>query len=189
MTPIPSWNRLKSRLNPRDTSLQQLPQVPELPISSKEFNHTTNMTDHDHTHNHDSSGNNLASLLSGVIIGAALTYLLTSKNGQKLLKEATKALEDIGENLEESKEELAQKVEETVEKGKEAAEQKIELGKKEVERKFEQTKKAIEDKVEDVKAQIKQDLNPSPDQNQQELRPVPPPAQQQKKSRFFFRHR
>lgn len=75
----------------------------------------------------ETKDNNLGNLIAGIIIGAAVTYLFTTKNGRKikdrLLIEGEKLLEDlseiaaeseIGEELENKKEEVLEKVEETV---------------------------------------------------------------------------
>ena len=55
-------------------------------------------------------GNNLATFIAGVVIGAALTYLFGTKSGQKLrdelLKEGNRLLEKMGEGLEDSRKQL-----------------------------------------------------------------------------------
>lgn len=54
---------------------------------------------------------NLSTLIIGVVIGAALTYLLTTKKGQKikerLLTEGRKLLEELGEEASQVKEKIA----------------------------------------------------------------------------------
>jgi len=75
-----------------------------------------------------------STLIVGIIIGAAVTYLFTNKEGQKLkdklLKEGKKLLGELGENLEE--------IEEKVKEGKEEIEDKV------------------VDKLEDVKENVSQ---------------------------------
>jgi len=81
--------------------------------------------------NEHKDNNNLATFIAGVVIGAALTYLFATKNGQKikeqLLKDGAKLLEKMGENVEEGVkklEEAEQKVEEeTQEVGEKIANQ------------------------------------------------------------------
>lgn len=75
----------------------------------------------------DEKNNNLSTLILGVAIGAALTYLFTTKRGQKikdrLLTEGQGLLEDIGEkisNLEEEILEEKDEVEEKLEEGTKA---------------------------------------------------------------------
>lgn len=76
------------------------------------------------------SSSSLSSLILGVAIGAAITYLFTNKEGKKirgfLLEEGTKLLDEISEK--------AQEVQEKVESGqaKEELSQKIENIKEEV---------------------------------------------------------
>lgn len=60
--------------------------------------------------------NNFSSLVIGVIIGAAITYLFTTKKGQKikdhLAKEGKHLLEDVADIASEMEENVTQKVEE-----------------------------------------------------------------------------
>lgn len=69
--------------------------------------------------------NNLSTLIIGVIIGASLTYLLTTKKGQKIkdqiLEEGKKLLADLAEKAEETQEQLAENKEEIPEKVREVA--------------------------------------------------------------------
>ena len=55
--------------------------------------------------NDQRQGNNLATFIAGVVIGAALTYLFGTKDGQKIkeqfLKDGAKLLEKMGENVQE----------------------------------------------------------------------------------------
>ena len=77
------------------------------------------------THVHNHSGSGVPSLILGVAVGAAITYLLTNKEGQKirdtLLKEGTKLLDeitktaqDVSQSLQYNnvKEELSERIEE-----------------------------------------------------------------------------
>lgn len=70
--------------------------------------------------------NNFSSLVVGVIIGAAITYLFTNKKGQKikdhLLKEGEKLLEGISDIASDLEENVTKKLEE----GKEEVEEKVE---------------------------------------------------------------
>ena len=101
------------------------------------------MNDHDHNH---ASGNNLSTFVSGVIIGAALSYLFGTEDGEKLkeqlLKEGQNLLEEMGKDLEEA----ADKIEEA-----EPAE-KLE----EVKDKAEDIKEDLQEAVEDVPEHIAQ---------------------------------
>lgn len=59
---------------------------------------------------------NLSTLIIGIAIGAALTYLLTTKKGQKikerLLTEGRKLLEELGEEVSQVKEKIEEEKEE-----------------------------------------------------------------------------
>src|SRR3990170_3570528 len=67
-----------------------------------------------------SQDNNLATFIAGVVIGAALTYLFATKNGQKIkeqfLKDGTRLLEKMGEGVEEGVKKL-EEAEQSVEEG------------------------------------------------------------------------
>lgn len=98
--------------------------------------------------------NNLSTIITGIVIGAAITYLFATKNGQKLkdelLEEGKKLLEKIGENLEleeheEKKEELQSK---TKENTHEVSEKLIED--------FEKTKEELEEAIPPVPQQVTQ---------------------------------
>lgn len=74
--------------------------------------------------NSSRSNSSLGSLITGIVIGAAVTYLFGTKNGKKvrhqLIQEGQKLLDKMGEGLEEVKEkteesEAVQKIEEKVE--------------------------------------------------------------------------
>ncbi|OGD86158.1 hypothetical protein A2164_01620 [Candidatus Curtissbacteria bacterium RBG_13_35_7] len=77
----------------------------------------------------------LATFLTGVIVGAALTYLFGTKSGQKikaeLIKEGAKALDNLKDEFEEHEEEVKEKLEEGSEEIKEKLTEGIE-GVKEV---------------------------------------------------------
>ncbi|MDP2632436.1 MAG: YtxH domain-containing protein [Candidatus Curtissbacteria bacterium] len=80
----------------------------------------------------DEKNSNLSTLILGVAIGAALTYLFTTKRGQKikdrLLTEGQGLLEDIGEkisNLEEEILEEKDEIEEKLEEGTKAVAEKV----------------------------------------------------------------
>lgn len=96
----------------------------------------------DQNNNH----NNLSTLILGVIIGASLTYLFTTKKGQKLkerlLVEGKDLLEEIGEKV-------ATLEEEFLGKGEEAGEKLLE-GAKDVEEKIEETVSEIPDHIEQI---------------------------------------
>lgn len=80
-----------------------------------------------HIH-HTAGGSNFSGLIMGLAIGAALTYLFTNKDGQKikdmLLKEGARVLDDVAKTAQELEEkaetkvedELAEKLEEVKEK-------------------------------------------------------------------------
>jgi len=110
-----------------------------------------------------------SSLMVGIVIGAALTYFFTTKNGQKIkdliLEESEDLLEKLGKALEEPKEKLIEekeKVQEKIEEAKEVVQERI------------------EEKLESVQPEEKTAVIT---QETPQLRPVP------KKSirRFFFR--
>ncbi len=64
----------------------------------------------------DQNDNRSSSLLLGILIGAALTYLFATKSGRKtkdeLLKEGEKLLESLGKLEEEVKEEIEENMDE-----------------------------------------------------------------------------
>jgi len=81
----------------------------------------------------EKNSSNLSSLLIGIAVGAALTYLFTTKNGQKikdlLLEESEDLLEKLGKALEEPKEKLIEekeKVHQKIEEAKEVVQERIE---------------------------------------------------------------
>ena len=81
----------------------------------------------------EKNNSNLSSLIIGIAVGAALTYLFTTKNGQKIkdliLEESEDLLEKLGKELEEPKEKLIEekeKIQEKVEEAREAVQEKIE---------------------------------------------------------------
>lgn len=145
----------------------------------------------DHSHN----DNNMASFVTGVIIGAALTYFFATKNGQKLkealLKEAGNALEGVDEEIKEAKAEF--------DSAKQKIEKKVEKGKEEVEKKVDLAQKVIEEKVENVKVAFGEPRPKGREEVGQIVREVPKEVSQQvqtkvgevqKKGRhFFFRRR
>lgn len=89
---------------------------------------------------------NLSTLILGVAIGAALTYLFTTKKGQKikdkLLTEGQSLLEEIGEKVSAIEEEILDKEEETHEKLVEGA--------KEIEEKIEEAVEEIPEHIEQL---------------------------------------
>ncbi len=104
--------------------------------------------------------NNSSSLLIGIAIGAALSYLFTTKNGQKikdeLIKEGSKLLDKIGESLEEA------------------------------EKKSPELKK-VKDAVEEVKDAVVSEAKEVQETAEEAIREVPQQVQQiQKKGRHFF---
>src|SRR3989344_3839026 len=84
--------------------------------------------------------NNLATFIAGVVIGAALTYLFATKNGQKIkeqfLKDGTRLLEKMGEGVEEGVKKL-EEAEQSVEEGSQEVRDKIGEGIQEVQSKIE----------------------------------------------------
>ncbi len=102
------------------------------------------MSDGNHDHNH--GGNNTSALIAGVVLGAALTYLFGTKSGQKLkdelVKEGQRLLEEMGKELEDVKD----KIEETeIPEKLEAAKDKAEDAKEELEEVVEDVPKHIEE--------------------------------------------
>ncbi len=107
--------------------------------------------------NYDRShgGNNISSLVAGVVLGAALTYLFGTKSGRKLkdelVKEGQRLLEEMGSELEDVKDQIE---EGEVGKTLEAAKEKIEdanLGQK-----VEEAKEQLQEVVEDVPKHIEE---------------------------------
>ena len=97
-----------------------------------------------------SEKNNSSTLFVGIAIGAALTYLFTTKNGQKikeeLIREGTKLLDKIGQSLEEAEEksETIKKVSEKVEEVKEAAVSEVQELKESTEEAIREVPKQVE---------------------------------------------
>ena len=89
----------------------------------------------------DQKNNN--SFIIGVLVGAALTYLFTTKKGQKikeeLLREGTKLLKTLSEELKEGSE----KTQELIEEGKDKVEGKIIQGEKVVAKEAENLPKQV----------------------------------------------
>lgn len=87
------------------------------------------------------NNNNFSSVVLGVIIGTAVTYLFTNKKGQKikehLLREGKKLLEDLAEIAQEAEENVAKKLEEE----KKEIEEKVEEVTSEVPKHIEQLQK------------------------------------------------
>lgn len=94
----------------------------------------------------DGKNNNVSTLIIGVAIGAALTYLFTTKKGQKikdrLLTEGQGLLEDIGEKISNLQEEILEE--------KDEIEEKLEEGVKAVEEKIEETTSDIPQHIEQI---------------------------------------
>ncbi|OGD96033.1 hypothetical protein A3F02_01330 [Candidatus Curtissbacteria bacterium RIFCSPHIGHO2_12_FULL_38_9b] len=76
--------------------------------------------------------NSFSTLIIGIVLGAAVTYLLTNKNGQKvkdrLIKEGEALLAQLGEGLEEAEEKIeanAEEIEEGIAHGLEKTKDKL----------------------------------------------------------------
>lgn len=83
--------------------------------------------DHDnHNHIHHNSGTSISSVLIGMAIGAAITYLFANREGQKIrdqiLKEGARLLDEVAEKAKE----LEQKAREKQEDVREEIEQMVE---------------------------------------------------------------
>lgn len=96
----------------------------------------------------EEKNNNLPILIAGVVIGAALTYLLTNENGKKikerLLTEGGKILDKMQEGLEEVEKEMKKgekRIEEKVAPVIEAAKENVEEVIAEVPQQVEQIQK------------------------------------------------
>lgn len=89
--------------------------------------------------------NSLTALVAGIVIGAAVTYLFTTKEGrklkEKLIEEGSNLLDKVKEGLEEVGDEVE-------EKGKAAV--------KEIENSAESAKEAVEEVVAEVPEHVKQ---------------------------------
>lgn len=100
----------------------------------------------DHSHDHNPGGNNISSLVAGVVLGAALTYLFGTKSGQKLkdelVKEGQKLLDQMGKEFED--------VKDKIEEGE--VPEKLEVAKE----KAEEVKKELQEVVEDVPKHIEE---------------------------------
>lgn len=111
--------------------------------------------------------NNPSSILIGIAIGAALSYLFTTENGKKIKKELIteggKLLDKIGDTLEE-----AEKQSKTVKKITEKAEE-------------------VKEIVEEAKEAVIAEVSGAQDVVQEAIREVPAQVEQiQKKGRHFF---
>ncbi len=130
------------------------------------------------------------SFIAGVVIGAVLTYLFTTETGKKikkeLLKDATRALENVGDELEDAEEKAKAElnlVKKELGQKKEEVEKKVQATKEEITKKVDQAQKAIEQRVQEVKQEVKEVVREEPkqvDQVQGQINPV------QKKRRHFF---
>jgi len=133
-------------------------------------------------YNHE---NNAPNFLAGILVGVALTYLFTTKTGKKLktelLKETAKALEKLGEEIEEKAPQLK------VAKGSLRSEESEPrpLGREKLEDKKEEVQKKVEATSEEIKTTKGE---PRPEE-QEEIREVPELVKkiQNKGRRFFFR--
>ena len=103
------------------------------------------MSDHDHNH---SNSNGLSPFLTGAIIGAALSYFLTTKSGQKVkdefLKELSGVLEKLGEDIEEKNPIFKEEIEDK---------------KEDVKQKLEEVSKDIKKEIDEVPQQVKKIQN------------------------------
>ena len=97
----------------------------------------------------DTKDNNVASLIAGIVIGAAATYLLTNPEGKKLkenlLKEGALLLEKVTHEVEETKEKV-QEVQEEVKSTAEATQKVIETASEEIA----QVAQAIPTQIEEI---------------------------------------
>lgn len=71
------------------------------------------MKDEDHTRIHQSSNTSLSSVLLGMAIGAAITYLFANREGQKIrnqiLKEGARLLDEVSQKAKELEEQTQEK--------------------------------------------------------------------------------
>lgn len=109
----------------------------------------------------DSNNNNFSTFVTGIVFGAVLTYLFTTESGKKikteLLKEGSKLLESIGDEVENVK--------------------------AQVEEKKQEVQKKVAEKAEGVKENISQVV----DKVEEVLREAPPQVEKlQKQGRHFF---
>lgn len=129
-----------------------------------------------------SEKNNNPSFLLGIAIGAGLAYLFTAKNGQRirgqLIKEGTKLLDKIGENLEEAQE-TAQEIKDQIEEKALSTKEDLEEKKDEVVKKAKDTAEQVQENIEELKTEVEEISAQIP----QEVREI------QKKGRRFFFHR
>lgn len=111
--------------------------------------------------------NNPSTLLLGIALGAALTYLFTAENGKKIKKELIteggKLLDKIGDTIEEAEKKSA-----TVKKIAQKAEE-------------------VKEIVEETKEAVITEVNEAQNTAQEAIREVPAQVEQiQKKGRHFF---
>lgn len=117
----------------------------------------------DNERNNTSSG--FSTFLTGAVVGAVLTYLFTTESGRKikdeLLKEGTKLLENVGDEVEKAQKKVTEESDKFIEEVKEK-------------------KKEIETEVHTAAKQVKKDLV-------EEIQEIPQQVEAiQKKGRHFF---
>ncbi|OGD87981.1 hypothetical protein A3D81_00020 [Candidatus Curtissbacteria bacterium RIFCSPHIGHO2_02_FULL_40_17] len=94
------------------------------------------MSDHEKNNLPAGRQGNISSLIVGIVIGAAVTYLFTNKEGQKLknkllaegeklLSSLRESLEEVEEETKEAREEIGQKLSSGVEEVKEKVEEEV----------------------------------------------------------------
>jgi len=123
--------------------------------------------------------NNISSLILGVALGAALTYLFTTQKGQrikeKLLAEGQNLLEDIGEKIANLEEEIME--------GKAPSEHRSQSEREELEEKLEDSVKEIATKGEPRTYDEREEkIEETTDEVPQHIEQI-----QKKGRRFFFR--
>ncbi|KKR78080.1 MAG: hypothetical protein UU23_C0004G0062 [Candidatus Curtissbacteria bacterium GW2011_GWA1_40_9] len=117
-----------------------------------------------HNHNQEKSPNNSFSLfLSGIVVGAILTYLFTTESGRKikdeLLKESSKLLDNLGDEIGKAKEKIEEKSEA-------------------FQRQIPKATQAVKEQIEDIKDEVVESAEKIPTQVEEI---------QKKGRRFFFK--
>lgn len=126
----------------------------------------------EHTHK-DNTNSSFSTLITGIVVGAALTYLFTTESGRKikdeLLKEGTKLVDGLGDEIEKAN----TKAQET----KEEFTEEVSKKKKELEVEIHEAAQSVKNQIKTVQEDVAEITEVVPQQVEQI---------QKKGRRFFF---
>ncbi len=112
------------------------------------------------TKNNDTN-NSLSTLVTGIVIGAAITYLFTTESGKKirdeLIKEGSKLLENIGDEVEKAKDKAqseGEKLLTDVKAKKEEIEEEVQSAVKQVKKDIQEVTAGVGESAEEIPQQI-----------------------------------